>query len=325
MDRRQWLSLTAGAMAGRSALGQTRSAVKRVGILTIAPPDRAPFLPQLLAEMRRRGWEEGRNVLYVYPEPVVHAKGLDAAAQQLVALKVDLIYSAHEIVASAALHATRTIPIVTWTSSAMELGFAKTLSRPGGNVTGLMTMSYDEHGRVISLLREMRPGLSRIGFSVVREIRESNTWFESFEAVAKPAGLQVVPLPGHYGPASIAPMLEAGGRERVQVLITGPAWWLNQNVEIWERISAWAIENRVITKGSIVQRGQAMLAFGLNLDEGVRLMADQIDRVLRGADPAELPFIQPTRFDLFINQRRARAAGFPAPASLLLQATEVIE
>lgn len=253
----------------------------------------------------------------------MHANGtnLDAAAQQLVSAKVDVIYCGHELSASAALRATRAIPIVTLTSAATELGFAKTLARPGGNVTGVMTQSYEEHGKVLALLREIRPGLSRIGFSVGRSMVEWNRWFESFVTATQPTGIEVVPLPGHWSPESIGPMLEAGTRERVQVLVTGPSWWLNQNDEIWRQISACAVKQKVVTKGSIAQRGQVVLAFGVMIQEALQQIAAQLDRVLRGANPAKLPFIQPTRFDVVVNQRLARAVGWPAPGSVLLQAT----
>lgn len=332
MRRRHMLSIGAGAGFGpwlpKCTYAQP-ARVKRLGVLTNAPPSsfrQRPFHKMLVDGLLQHGWEQGRNLELVFPDEAVHANGagLDAAALQLVAAKVDVIFCGHEISASAALRATRTIPIVTFTSAATELGFAKTLARPGGNITGVMTQSYEEHGKVLQLLREIRPGLSRIGFSVGRSLHEWNTWFESFVTAARPTGIEVVPLPGHWGPEYIAPMLEAGTREQVQVLITGPAWWLNTNKTVWAQINEWAVPHKVVTKGSILQRGEVVLAIGAN-EEIFRQMVAQLDRVLRGANPAELPFIQPTHFDVVINQRLALAVGWPAPRSVLLQATEVIQ
>lgn len=328
MQRRDMLTLSAGAALGplRRACAQGTQ-LKRLGFLTLAPSAMlrsGPNFRPLVDELRRLGWEDGRNVVFVFPSEQVHAQGFDAAARQLVADKVDVIYCAHEIAASAAQRATKTVPIVAWVSAAVELGFAKSLARPGGNVTGLVGQSYDEQGKVMSLLREIRPGLSRVGVSVIRELRESNTWFEVTAAAGRAAGIHVVPLPPHLSPDHIAPLLEAGVRERVQVLVTGPDPWLNTNEAAWRQISDWAITNRVVTKAPILSRGHAVLAFGA-WSEVWRVLAEQLDRVLRGANPAELPFIQPTQFDIVINQRLARAVGWPAPRSVLLQATEVIE
>jgi len=327
MQRRDMLTLSAGAALGplRRANAQGTQ-LKRLGFLTLAPPAMlrsGPNFRPLVDELRRLGWEDGRNVVFVFPSEQVHAQGFDAAARQLVADKVDVIYCAHEIAASAAQRATKTVPIVAWVSAAVELGFAKSLARPGGNVTGFVGQSYDEQGKVMSLLREIRPGLSRVGVSMFRELRESRTWFEVTAAAGRAAGIQVVPLPPHLSPDHIAPLLEAGVRERVQVLVTGPASWLNTNEATWRQISDWAIMN-MVTKAPIMSRGHAVLAFGAG-SEVWRVLAEQLDKVLRGANPAEMPFIQPTHFDIVINQRLARAVGWPAPRSVLLQATQVIE
>ncbi len=94
---------------------------------------------------------------------------------------------------------------------------------------------------------------------------------------------------------------------------------------VWQQISAWAVEQRVVTRGSLLSHGDAVLAFGSNAPALLRLHVDQIDRVLRGAKPAETPLVQPTLWDTVINQTPARAVGWPAPPAVLLQATEVVE
>lgn len=153
--------------------------------------------------------------------------------------------------------------------------------------------------------------------------RAFKVWFDSVEAEAAPVGVRVVALPLPRAAADIAPMLDAAARERVHALrmaflpVLSPA--------VWQQISAWAIEHKVVTLGSLLSRGEAVICFGPQPDAQARQRAQQLDRVLRGANPAETPIQQPTRWDIVVNQKLARAVGWPAPQSVLLQATEVIE
>jgi putative ABC transport system substrate-binding protein len=310
----------------RSAAQGARA--KRIGVLTTLPrdhPDAAPFWAMAADELKRLGWEEGRNLaLDVRPSMGDPAK-LRADAEQLVAAKVDLIHADHNGGVSAAMQATKTIPIVMIADAATEHGFAQSLARPGGNVTGVVFLAHDEIGRVLSLLREMRPGLARIGMSINLDNPIGKAYFSSWNTVVTAVGIKLSALPVMRELADVAPSLQAAQREQVQALLLPILPLLNANSPAWDQINAWAIEHKVVTRGSLLARGKSVVTFGANVEALVRLAQAQIDRVLRGANPAVTPIMQPTVFDVVVNQKLARAVGWPAPTSVLLQATEVIE
>jgi len=225
--------------------------------------------------------------------------------------------------AFAAKGATTTIPIVAMSAFPVEIGLVQSMSRPGANITGVSFQAAEENGRVISLLRDMRPGLTRVGVPVQLSDSGWRIWFEGFERPAGPVGIRVIPLPLPHSAGDIAPMLEAAAREQVQALIMPILPLLSKAV--WQQITAWAIEHKVITRGPLLWRNEVVVTFGTNVEESERLFATQIDRVLRGANPAETPFLQVTTWETIVNLRLARAVGWPVPRSVLLQATQVIE
>ena len=331
MQRRHMLSLSAGAALAcsvrPSAFAQA-GPVKRIGHLTFLPRERWPEdwragqqrVAKLLSE---RGWVEGRNLQHEYRDGETDPLGLFGAARQLVAAKVDLIWAILDDAAAAAAGATTTIPIVAISAFPVEIGLVQSMARPGGNVTGVSFQAAEENGRVISLLRDMRPGLARIGVPVYLGHQGLRIWFEGFEKHAAPANIRIVALPLPMSPIDIAPMLAAATREQVQVLVMPHLPVLSKAV--WQQITAWAIEHKVLTRGPLQWREDVTMTFGTNIDELERLMVLQSDRLLRGANPAETPFMQVTTWELVVNQRLARAVGWPAPRSVLLQATQVIE
>jgi putative ABC transport system substrate-binding protein len=331
MDRRHILSLSAGvalaAYAPPCALAQG-APTKRVGHLTFLPRDRWPEewkagWGQMFDDLRRRGWVEGRNLQFDYRDGVTDPQGLYGAARRLVESKVDLVTSILDDAAFAAKAATTTIPIVAISAFPVELGLVQSMSRPGGNITGVSFQANEENGRVLALLRDMRPGLTRVGVSVDLSNPGGRIWFAGYEKPAGPAGIRMVPLPLPWTPNDIAPMLEVAHREQVQALVMPILPFLSKAV--WQQITAWAIEHKVITRGPLAWRDDVVLTFGSNLEETVRLYAAQIDRLLRGANPAETPFLQVNTWETVVNPRLARAVGWPVPHSVLLQATQVIE
>jgi putative ABC transport system substrate-binding protein len=274
-------------------------------------------------ELKRRGWERGRNLDALRKHGPRDVKGWEAAARELVEARVDVIVTFHDYLLGIAARATQTIPIVASSGAIVELGLAQSLARPGGNVTGVVSQSHEFSGRLFALLRDLRPGLRRVGVPVALADPAFRAWFDSVEAAAAPLGIHAVALPLPRQPADIAPMLAAAAREQVQALrlpylpVLQPA--------VWQQITAWAVEHRVVTTGTLLSRGEAVVCFGPNLQEQALLHVEQIDRVLRGAIPAETPIVQPTLWETVINQRLARAVGWPAPRAVLLQASEVIE
>jgi putative ABC transport system substrate-binding protein len=331
MDRRHMLSLSAGTAllshVPKPAFAQG-SAVKRIGQLDFLPRERWPEewavgWRRTVEQLRQRGWVEGRNIQFEYRDAVTNGQALGGAARQLAAANVDLIMAILDGAAFAAKAATTTIPIVAISAFPMELGLVPSMSRPGGNITGVSFQANEENGRVLALLRDMRPGLARVGVSVDLSNPGYRIWFGGYERPAELAGIRMVPLPLPSMPSDIAPMLDVAAREQVQALIMPILPVLTKAV--WQQITAWAMEHKVITRGSLQWRNEVVVTFGTNLQELERLCAEQVDRVLRGANPAETPFLQVTTWETIVNLRLARAVGWPVPRAVLLQATQVIE
>lgn len=328
MRRRPVVAAAAAIVTGlaRHAAHAQREPLKRVGWLNHFAPDNpgSIFLDRFLDdELKRLGWERGRNLEWLSRHGLRDTQGWDIAARELVDARVDLIITFADPLIGAALRATRTTPIVAVSGAIVEYGYAQSLARPGGNVTGVVSQSFEFSGRVLALLREIRPGLERFGVAADAADAGSKAWLTTVEAVAAPLGIRVLALPMPRAPADIAPMLVAARQARVQALrmpflpVLTPA--------VWRQVTDWAIEHRVVTSGTLFARGEAVLCFGPNMQAQGRLLIEQIDRVLRGANPAETPIMQPTTWDVVISQKIARAVGWPAPRSVLIQATEVIE
>lgn len=328
MDRRYiLLSLSAGmALASYAPQGAYAQGtpIKRIGMLSFLPRERWPEGWQSTFEdLPRRGWVEGRNLQTEYRDGVTDPQGLYGAVRRLIESKVDLIMAILDEAAFVAKGATTTIPIVAISAFPVKIGLVQSMSRPGGNVTGVSFQANEENGRVLALLRDIRPGIARVGVPVDLSQAGWRIWFDGYEKPAKPAGIRMVPLPLPWTPNDIPPMLEIAAREQVQALIMPILPLLSKAV--WQQITAWAIEHKVLTRGPLQWRNDVVVTFGTNLEELGRLVVGQIDRVLRGANPAETPFLQVNTWETIVNLRLARAVGWPIPRSVLLQATQVIE
>lgn len=265
MKRRPLLAGAAAIAVGpgialRGAAQGTRT--RRIGVLTTLPrdhPDAAPFWAIAADELKRLGWEEGRNLaIEVRPSMGDPAK-LRADAEQLAAAHVDLIHADHNNAVAAAMRATKTTPIVMIGDAATEHGFAQSLARPGGNVTGVTFLGHDEIGRVLSLLREVRPGLARMGMTINLDNPFGKAYFESWNAVATSVGIKLLALPIMRTLADVAPCLQVAQREQVQALLLPILPLLTANSPAWDQINAWAIEHKVVTRGSLPARGRSVV------------------------------------------------------------------
>ena len=298
----------------------------RLGVLTAYPPS-DPRVPDVnrffFGELRRLGWEEGRNLIierhYSFGDPLVHSVN----ASKLVAARVDVIYADGEGAAHAAKAATQTIPIVMHATAPVETGLVRSLAQPGGNVTGMAYQVADYASKEVALMRAIQPNLERIGVVFAPGFLVSQILFDQVRMAAAKFGATAVKIPYPRSVASLNDSLAIALQERVQAV----QFWLNIALrgDGWQQITAWAIRNRILTCGAEAHRGEAAIAFGANSAHFITKLADQLDRVLRGGKPADIPVQQPTVFDLILNRRIIQAIGLTIPQSVLLQATEVIE
>jgi putative ABC transport system substrate-binding protein len=302
--------------------------VARVGYLSTGSASssyRRP-LEAFRQALRDRGWVEGRNLVIEERYAEGRVDRLPALAEELVRLKVDVIAAGPTPPALAARDATRTIPIVGMgLAEPVRVGLVPSLARPGGNVTGVAySADSDIAGKQLELLKEVVPQARRIailsnpGSTPVLPLTIGN-----LETAARTLDLKLLQLEARTArdfDAAFASM----AKERVDaLLVTGDAMFFLHR----ERLAELAVANRLPAMSTQAQwvEGGGLLAYGPSLPALWRAGAFQVDRILRGARPADLPIEQPTTFELVVNLKAAKAIGIVVPKSLLNRADAVIE
>ena len=333
MLRRSIISVASSAALGMVLpVGAQTQRIMRMGMLTNYPSSSLPATSFFSAKESKKwfhelqrlfGWEQGRNLIVEYRYWMGYPQKHYANAEELVSAQVDMIFVGSNLTLAAAYKATRTIPIVAQASGLVALGYAKSLAHPGGNVTGV-DYSIDFEDKHFELLYTIRPGLKKIGLTEGCGFSRTSGTLAHAQASASKLGVSVVPLPEISEIADIEPMLAVAKREGVQAL------WLGRGTVVLtgegaQRIQAWATENKVIASSANWHRGQLLLAFGPDYQYANRAAMSAIDRILRGAKPADIPIEQPTRFEVIINRKFAKAIGLTMPQEVMLRATEVIE
>jgi len=323
--RRRNFLLVAGALLA-APLGvhcQPTAKLPRIGVLwqTAPPPPVHPQMTALLQSLKALGWEDGKSVVIEYRYGGTHADRLAAFAAELVQLKVDIITTNADLSTHAARQATTTIPIVASVGFPVESGFAKTLARPGGNITGFVSLSDTLSVKRLSLLKELLPRLNRVAvlWDPVTHERQP----KQVEAAASTLGLEVQILRAQ-SVGELAPAFEAAAKSRVEALLVlvSPMFLGNRPTLV-----SLAARYRIPTmydRQPWVESG-GLVSYGPPQEEASRLLAGQIDKILKGAQPASLPFLQPTTFELAINLKTAKALGLMIPQSMLVRADEVIQ
>ena len=304
---------------------QPRAKGPRVGFLSDST--RRAEVEEFQQALRELGYVEGQTIAFEYRFAEKPEQYPDLAAE-LVALKVDLIVVRTGLLAIAAKNATRTIPIVMYGSGdAVGQGIVASLARPGGNVTGLTSISPDLSQKWLELLKEAIPGISRVAVlwcpMVAGQRNDVNElqWREA--QVAAPAlslHLQSLPL---QGPEDIEPAFEAAVRERADALVVFNCVVTNREPV---RVAALAANHRlpVMYHASYYVKAGGLMSYGPDFADRWRRTAAYVDKILKGAKPADLPVEQPMKFELVINLKTAQALGLTIPPTFLFQATEVV-
>jgi len=310
---------------GTSALAaDVAPRVFRVGYLSINRPIVGWSSGLIYAEMARLGYVEGRNIVF----EVRHAGGdpvrLPEAAAELVKLKVDVIYASTIPAAMAAKVATAEIPIVGWAlHGAVQSGLVSSLRRPGGNITGVESLAPEIDPKRIQLLKLIVPGLDRLAVIFDPADHGTPAHLKSIADAQQSLGLTTSNLPVSKATQFDSVFAAASGKNLGAVLtLTG-----NLTALAWPRIHDFTMAQRLPTLCEFRFMAQAgcLLSYGPTLDEMTKRTAAQIDKILRGAAPGDLPVEQPTRIELVINLKTARALGLTVPQELLLRADDVIE
>ena len=308
------------------SLAQATAKVWRVGFLAqrrVGPLDTDPFggFPQ---RMRELGYVEGRNLVIEWRSADGKTESLPGLAAELVRLDVDAIVVAGGPAAQTAQKATRTIPIVLGSvNDPVGSGFAQSLARPGGNITGLSNFSSDLTQKHLDLLLETVPKLSRVALLVNFESQAHALVVKSAQSVAQAARVTVVAIEARTA-QGIEDALAAMAREKIGAVIVASYPLFTQNRR---EIAQWALKYRIPVMcpfREYVEDGNLM-SYGYSPKDLYRHAAVYVDKILKGAKPAELPIEQPTKFELAVNLKTAKALGLKIPPSILLRADRVIE
>jgi putative ABC transport system substrate-binding protein len=327
MDRRTFVRFIAAglAIAPRRAHAQQAETVRRIGVLSpFASSDAARWHEAFRQGLRELGWIEGKNISIEYRYAEGHADRLPALATELVRLKVDVIITSTPTDTLPAKEATRTIPIVMASGGdPVVMGMAGSLARPGGNVTGLTQIATELAGKRLELLKEMVPNLSRVAVLWNPGGRSSTVNWQELQRPARRLGLELHSLEARNA-GDFDRVFADASRAYVGALAIMPDPLFAGNLR---RIADLAIKSRlpaVFHLREFVDSG-GLVAYGPDRTDMFRRAATYVDKILKGAQPADLPIEQPTKFELVINLKTAKALGLTIPQSLLLRAAEVIK
>ena len=325
-SRRLLLMATVVALqgVGRSSRAQPDAKPRRVGVLAPSTAAReAVTLEPFFDEMRKLGWIEGRNIVYERAFGDDRPGGLAQAAAALVAGKPELIYAPPSPAAVAAQRATRTIPIVFGTGTdPVGTGLVASLARPGGNVTGVVSVIDSLAPKLVELLLAVLPAARRIGLLDDPADPRSLLDRRVLGPLAAARGLALVPVPTRGADdfdAAVSLLLA----QRVDAIVTSSALVFNLRARLLQAAAAAKVP--VVGHRSQLVDDGALLSYGASLAAQLRRSAHLVDKVLKGGNPAEIPVEQPTVFELVVNLKTARSLGFVIPQAVLLSADRVID
>ena len=319
MDRRTFVSAVIGGCLARVGITRAQpAAVWRIGVLASAPTD-SPLIEAFRQGMRELGYVEGQNVKFEYRFAAGQNNLLPGYAADLVRSKVDLIVTDGNAAVHAAKDATTTIPIVMGTSGdPISSGAVKTLSHPGGNVTGLTLLGVELAGKKLEYISAAVPGLSTVAFLINPTNPQSVPLRIETEAKARSRDLRLVSISA-ANPRELDQAFDEAARARVGAMVTMPdAMFWNSRQQLVD-LSARRRLPTIYAEREFVEAG-GLMSYGPSVPKNFRRAAVYVDKILKGAKPADLPVEQPTSVDLVINVKTAKALGLTIPQSLLLRA-----
>ena len=304
-----------------AADAQQAGKVWRIGVLSPGSP--SPALLEAFREgLRELGYVDGQNIAMEWRFAEAKPERLAAVAAELVRLKVDVIFTINVPASQAAKNATKTIPIVfTWVAD--PSGLVASLGRPGGNLTGLTSIAVELSGKRLELLKEALPGVSRVAVLWNSASPTATRVFRETESASRQLGMKVQPL-GVRGPDDLQNAFEIAARERAGALFVIEDLVVSS---LRTRILDLARKSRLPTASHYRDFAEAggLLSYGPSLPDLFRRAATYVDKILKGAKPADLPVEQPTKFELIINLKTAKVLGLTISQSLLVRADHVIQ
>jgi putative ABC transport system substrate-binding protein len=302
---------------------QAPAKVPRIGFLSVLSPTDNPYTLEAFRQgLRELGYVEGQTIAIEYRFAEGRPERLPALAAELVRLKVDVIVTAAPAAPEAAKQATSTIPIVfAVVGDPVAVGLVASVARPGGNITGLSSIAPEVVGKQLELLKEVAPKVSRVAVLQNPSNQAHPFVLRQAEGAARALGLQLQILKAG-SPAEIDAAFAAMSSQRAGgVLVLRDSLFLAQRTQI----TALAAKSRLPAVYGLREEAEAggLMAYGASGPVMYRRAATYVDKILKGAKPADLPVEQPTKFELVVNLKTAKALGLTIPQSILVRADEV--
>ncbi len=321
------VALACGVLeAPLAADAQQAPKIAKIGVLIPSTPAATGHYLEVFRQgLREHGYVDGKNFLLEPRYGEAKFERLPQLARELVSLQVDVILAGTDVAIAAVTQQTQTIPIVmVGSTDPVGTGFVASLARPGGNVTGLSTMSPELSGKRLELLKEAVPRLSRVVFIWNPDVSGAALDHKETEGAARSLRLQLRSIEVRRSD-DVNRALSAVTQARAEALILAaynPVLFVNRG-----QIVSFAQKNRLPSMYPIKEYVDAggLMSYGVSNRDLYRRAATYVDKILKGAKPADLPVEQPTRFELVINMKTAKALGLTFPPSILVRADQVIQ
>jgi len=328
-SRRSFCSTLIGVLVAPSvALAQASKAVRRIGWLGSGAPATPEEIWREAEPLRELGWVEGQNLRVERRYDNGRAEALQPLAEELVRAQVEIILTNGTPATVAAKRATSTIPIlIEWSGDPVLLGLVASLARPGGNVTGYTQASPELYAKHLSLLKELLPRLQRIG--VLMPVGPvGNPYYRAASGQLQDScqllGLDAVFVEVAGGREIVGAIAQLVREHAQALMLPSEAFFYEHRFEIVGAATTRGLPT-ISDYDIMVREAGALMSYSASEVEHNRIRAEYIDRILRGAKPADLPVRRPAKFELVINLKTARALELPIPKELLLRADEVIQ
>jgi len=321
MNRRTLITVLGGTMAAWPVVSRGQSRMRKIGILVAGTPDPTVFLQDFRSSLRGLGYIEGQNIgIEVRSAGSTDPARLKAGAQELLALKVEIIVTLQTPPTEAAKAVTRDVPIVmSGVGDPVGTGIVASLARPGGNITGASSATPEVTVKNVELLHGLLPAARQIGALCNANDPFSKQFLESIQKAGRVSNVEIRPVfaPGAPGvEVAFAELLAA----KVDAVVVQPSLGVKAAAEL-------SLKHRMpgASPNLSYARAGGLVAYSGNQAALYRMSAVFTDKILKGAKPADLPVEQPTKFDLIINLKTAEALGLTFPPTMLARADEVIE
>jgi putative ABC transport system substrate-binding protein len=319
MRRREFVALLGSAAVWPIAAQAQQTKVYRVGALLLGNADVESFQTALRDQLHKSGYVEGKNLFFEFRSAGGKSDLLPNLAAELVALKVDVIVAIYTPCGFAAQRATHEIPIIV-VGDLLGTGLVPSLAHPGGNVTGVNLMAAESHGKCVELLRDMMPSLRRVAALGNAADPFSKPFLEQVQLAGKSTGVEIAPITMVHQREEIDEAFVAMKKDGADAVVL-------QGSLSTKGVAELALRHRLpaaTLPRSFAEVG-GLMSFGANGPDSFRHSAIFVDKILHGANPADMPVEQPTKFELVINLRTAKELGLTITAAFLQRADQVIE